>query len=144
MPAPSRLLFVNLPVADLKAAQAFFRSLGFTFDPKFTNDEAACMVLSDQAYIMLLERGRFADFARRPIADGQTEALLAISAESREAVDALTDEALGAGGTPAGDPMDYGFMYQRSFFDLDGHHWEVMWMSAEAIEAGPQDMAQTA
>jgi predicted lactoylglutathione lyase len=142
----SRLLFVNLPVADLAASKAFFAKLGFEFDPKFTDDAAACMVISDQAWVMLLGRERFTDFTVKPVADAHTttEALFCLSADDREAVDAFADAALEAGGTPAKEAMDHGFMYARSFADLDGHHWEVMWMSPDAVEAGPADYAATA
>jgi hypothetical protein len=140
---PSRLLFVNLPVRDLAASIAFFTELGFAFDEKFTNDECGCLVISEQAYVMLLAESRFADFTTKPTADARstTEALLCVSAEDRQGVDALADAALAAGGAPAKEPMDHGFMYGRSFQDLDGHHWEVMWMSSEAVEQGPADMA---
>ncbi len=95
---------------------------------------------------MLLGQSRFADFTQKPIADASqtTEAILAVSADDREAVDAFADAALKAGGSVANDAMDFGFMYGRSFHDLDGHLWEVMWMSQEAVEQGPADMAQTA
>ncbi len=140
---PSRLLFVNLPVRDLAASIAFFTELGFAFDEKFTNDECGCLVISEQAYVMLLAESRFADFTTKPTADARstTEALLCVSAEDRQGVDALAEAALAAGGAPAKEPMDHGFMYGRSFQDLDGHHWEVMWMSSEAVEQGPADMA---
>ncbi len=145
MSSPSRLIFVNLPVRDLPASIGFFRELGFDFDEKFTDDACACMIVSEQAYVMLLDRTRFADFTKKPVADARTstEAILCVSAESREAVDAFADTALAAGGSSANDPQDHGFMYGRSFHDLDGHLWEVMWMSAEAVERGPADMAQT-
>ena len=144
MAAPSRLIFVNLPVADVSESIEFFRGLGFDFDPKFTDQSCACMIVSDQAYVMLLETERFADFTTKPIADAQatTESILCVSAESREAVDALADAALGCGGSVAGEPMDHGFMYGRSFHDPDGHLWEVMWMSQEAVEQGPPEVAQ--
>jgi len=136
----SRLLFLNLPVADLAASREFFDRLGFGFDERFCDDQAACMVVSDHAYVMLLERDRFADFVTKPIADANaaTALTVAISAESREAVDAFADDARGAGATAAKDPQDYGFMYQRSFHDLDGHLWEVMWMDPVAAERGPE------
>ena len=142
----SRLIFINLPVKDLAASQTFFEGLGFTFDEKFTDELCASMVVSEQAYVMLLEEKRFADFTSRPIADAHlsTEAILCVSAESREDVDAFADAALGTGGTVANEPMDHGFMYGRSFHDLDGHLWEVMWMDPAAVEQGPKDFAQTA
>jgi predicted lactoylglutathione lyase len=146
MASQSRLIFVNLPVRDLAASTAFFRALGFAFDEKFTDESAACLVVSEQAYVMLLVEGRFADFTTKPVVDARvsTEAILAVSAESREAVDAFADAALNAGATRANEPMDHGFMYGRSFNDLDGHVWEVIWMSPEAVQQGPADMAQTA
>jgi len=145
MAPQSRLIFVNLSVGDLPASKKFFEALGFAFDAKFTDDSCACMVVSEQAYVMLLARERFADFTAKPIADahGSTEAILCVSAEDRDAVDSFADAALSAGATKANEPMDHGFMYGRSFNDLDGHLWEVMWMSAEAIEQGPADMAAT-
>jgi predicted lactoylglutathione lyase len=146
MAAVPRMMFVNLPTADLAASTAFFGALGFDFDEKFTDESCACMIVSEQAYVMLLVASRFADFTTKQIADARTstEAILCVSAESREAVDRFADAALGAGGTPANDPMDHGFMYGRSFNDLDGHLWEVMWMSTEAVEQGPADMAHSA
>jgi predicted lactoylglutathione lyase len=146
MASQSRLIFVNLPVKDLPASMGFFRALGFDFDPKFTDDSCACMVVSEQTYVMLLVESRFADFTTKPVADARasTEAILAVSAESREAVDAFADAALDAGASRSNEPMDYGFMYGRSFHDLDGHLWEVVWMSPEAVERGPADMAEAA
>lgn len=139
----SRLLFLNLPVADLSASRAFFDALGFSFDERFCDDQAACMVVSDQAYVMLLTRDRFADFVTKPVADAHesTALTVAVSAESREAVDAFADAALTAGAAPAKDPQEYGFMYQRSFQDRDGHLWEVMWMDPVAAEQGPAEYA---
>ena len=137
MSTSSRLFFLNLPVADLQASIAFFTKLGFTFDPKFTDETATCMVISDQAYVMLLTREKFAEFALTPIADARsvTQALLCVSAESREEVDALADTALAAGGAYTEEPTDYGFMYGRSFRDLDGHGGQVMWMDPAAAQA---------
>jgi predicted lactoylglutathione lyase len=139
----SRLIFVNLPVRDLRASRSFFETLGFSFDDRFCDDGAACMVVSEQAWVMLLERARFADFVTKPIADaGETTALtVAVSAESREEVDAFAETALGAGASAAKEPKEYGFMYQRSFHDLDGHLWEVLWMDPVAAEKGPAEFA---
>lgn len=139
----SRLLFLNLPVADLTAGRAFFGALGFEFNEKFCDEGAACMVVSDQAFVMLLQRDRFADFVTRPVADAnEATALTAcISAESREEVDSLAAAATAAGAGPVKDPQDYGFMYQRSFHDLDGHHWEIAWMDPVAAEKGPAEFA---
>ena len=143
MPAQSRLMFLNLPVKDLDATKEFFGRLGFEFDEKFSDDTATCMKVSDQAFVMLLTEEKFAGFAPTPVADATqaTEALVAISADSREDVDELADKALEAGGTHARDATDYGFMYGRSFNDLDGHTWEVMWMDPKAAEQGPAEFA---
>ncbi len=139
----SRLLFLNLPVADPAASREFFSTLGFEFDDKFCDEGALCMVVSEQAYVMLLQRDRFAEFVTKPVADPTAETALtvAISAEDREAVDAFADLALSAGASAAKDPQDYGFMYQRSFHDLDGHLWEVAWMDPVAVEKGPAEFA---
>ena len=136
-----RLVFVNLPVADVAASRAFFSRLGFAFDERFCDAQTACLQLSEAAYVMLLERPRFADFTAKPVGDPTTttSGLLCVSAADREAVDALADTALAVGGTPAKEPMDHGVMYGRSFFDLDGHHWEVMWMSPEAPGSAGQE-----
>jgi predicted lactoylglutathione lyase len=135
----SRLLFLNLPVADLQRSRDFFAALDFSFNEKFSDEGAACMVVSDQAFVMLLQRERFAEFTVKPVADAQEATALtaAVSADSREAVDAFAEAALAAGATAAKDPQDYGFMYGRSFHDLDGHLWEVMWMDPVAVENGP-------
>jgi predicted lactoylglutathione lyase len=137
----SRLLFLNLPVADLGASREFFAALDFEFDERFCDDGAACMVVSEQAYVMLLERDRFGEFVVKPVADADeaTALTVAVSAEDRTAVDAFAEAALAAGATPAKDPQDYGFMYGRSFHDLDGHLWEVMWMDPIAAEQGPAE-----
>lgn len=139
----SRLMFLNLPVNDLAASRDFFSELGFEFNEKFCDDGAACMIVSDQAYVMLLQRDRFAEFVTKPVADPSSAAALtvAISAEDREAVDAFVEAALEAGAGVAKEPQDYGFMYQRSFHDLDGHHWEVAWMDPVAVEQGPAESA---
>jgi predicted lactoylglutathione lyase len=138
-----RLTFLNLPVSDLEASKTFFGKLGFEFDAKFTDQSAACMVISDKSFVMLLQTDRFADFTAKPMADPQatTGALYCVSADDRAGVDTFADAALAAGGTPAKDATDFGFMYGRSFFDLDGHHWEVMWMDPKAVEQGPSDLA---
>lgn len=126
----SRQIFVNLPVADVAASRAFFTALGFTFNDAFSDENAANMIIGDAAFAMLLNHQRYSDFTDKAIADARTtsEAIFAVSAESREAVDAMVNTALENGGTKAKDPQDHGFMYGWSFQDLDGHHWEVMWM----------------
>jgi len=131
----SRKLFVNLAVADLDRSVDFFTKLGFSFDPRFTDESATCMLVGEDAYFMLLVESRFEDFTTKELADPktQTEAILALTADSREEVDQFADKALEAGGTPAKEPMDQGFMYGRSFQDPDGHHWEIFWMDPSAL-----------
>ncbi|MCE9666389.1 VOC family protein [Myxococcus stipitatus] len=130
-----RKLFVNLAVRDLKRSMDFFAALGFTFNPKFTNEQAACMVLSEEGFVMLLTEPYFKTFTQRAVCDTrtQTEGLFALSCSSRAEVDELVKKALAAGGTHAMPPQDHGFMYGWSFYDLDGHHWEVMWMDPAAV-----------
>ena len=134
----ARKLFVNLPVRDLKRSVDFFSKLGFTFDPKFTDDHGTCMIVSDEAFVMLLVANRFADFTKKKICDTSThtEALLSISCESRGEVDELVNKAIAAGGKHAMEPQDHGFMYGWSFYDPDGHHWEVFWMDPGANPGG--------
>jgi uncharacterized protein len=140
---PGRTLFVNLPVADLARSKAFFAKLGFTYDPGLTDETAACMLVGEQAFVMLLSREKFAEFSKLPIADPTTHALAlyCFSVSSREEVDAVSAAALAEGGTEADDAEDHGFMYSRSFFDLDGHGWQVMWMDPAAAEQGPEAFA---
>lgn len=134
-----RMIFVNLAVKDLERAKAFFGKLGFGFDPKFTDQNAACMVLSPQGYVMLLQEKFFRGFTKREPCDTtrQNEAFLAFSCESRAEVDRLVRIAVESGGAPAMPPQDHGFMYGWSFYDPDGHHWELVWMDPKAVEAGP-------
>ncbi len=143
---PSRMIFVNLAVKDLGRAVDFFTELGFSFDARFTDESATCMIVSDQAFVMLLVEDRFRDFTKNELADPatHTEAILAVSAESREEVDEFADKALATGGRPANDPIDMDFMYGRSFHDPDGHLWEVMWMDPVAVERGPAAVAAEA
>ena len=134
-PTTQRKLFVNIPVRDLAASMNFFGKLGFNYNPQFTDDTAACMLVGEDAYFMLLTEPKFKEFVRRPLGDARREtgALFAISANSRAEVDEIVKTALAAGGSPALDPMDHGFMYGWSFYDLDGHHWEVFWMDMSAV-----------
>jgi uncharacterized protein len=135
--ATPRMIFVNLPVKDLDRSVEFFTQLGFSFDPRFTDETATCMIVSDQAFVMLLVEDRFKDFTKKELADAtaQTEAIVALSAESREEVDQLVDRALEAGGSPANEPIEMeDFMYSRSFQDPDGHQWEVVWMDPSAVQ----------
>ena len=139
-PAAPRMIFVNIAVRDLPRSRSFFEQIGFSFDLRFTNDEAACLVLDEgHNYVMLLTREKFGGFTRKEIVDStrSIEAILAISAESRAAVDELVDAALAAGGSPTGETVDYGFMYYRSFLDPDGHTWEVLWMDESAVPPEP-------
>ncbi|WP_427166687.1 VOC family protein [Streptomyces sp. C1-1] len=137
---PGRMLFVNLPVTDLERSKAFFAELGFTFNPAFTDETAACMLVGEHAFVMLLTREKFAQFSKLPMADPTTHtlALYSFSVSSREEVDKVSAAALAAGASEADGAEDYGFMYSRSFFDLDGHGWQVMWMDTTAAEQGPE------
>ena len=132
----TRKMFVNLPVRDLKKSMDFFSTLGFRFEPRFTDDKAACMVVSSEAFVMLLSEPFFKTFTKRQLCDTtqQSEALLALTCDSRAAVDELVDKAVAAGGRHAMDPQDHGFMYGWSFYDPDGHHWEAFWMDPRAVE----------
>jgi hypothetical protein len=134
---PSRKMFVNLAVRDLQRSVDFFTQLGFTFNPQFTDASATCMIVSEDAYVMLLVHDRFADFTKKQIVDSttQTEVLVALSAESRADVEQMVSRALAAGGSPANEPQDHGFMYGHSFQDPDGHIWEVMWIDPAAIQS---------
>jgi predicted lactoylglutathione lyase len=136
-PHRSRKIFVNLPVRDLERSKDFFAELGFSFNPQFTDEKAACMVVSDEAFAMLLAEPFFKTFTKRALCDTtkQTEGLFALSCESRAEVDELVEKAVAAGGQHAMDPTDHGFMYGWSFYDLDGHHWEVLWMDPKAIQS---------
>ena len=133
----SRKMFVNLAVKDLGRSMDFFRGLGFQFDPKFTNDKGACMIISGEAYVMLLSEPFFKTFTNKQICEtaSHTEGLFALSCDSRAEVDELVNMAKAAGGKHAMDPQDHGFMYGWSFYDLDGHHWEVLWMDPKGIQA---------
>lgn len=128
-----QMIFVNLPVRNLEASKTFFAALGYTFNPTFTDDNAACMIISDSIFVMLLVESFFAGFTTRPISDArqQTEVITCLSATSRTAVDALVDTALKAGASEPMPARDYGFMYQRGFQDLDGHLWEIAHMDGQ-------------
>ncbi len=131
----SRMIFLNLPVQDLDRSVEFFTGLGFEFNEQFTDENATCMVVSGQACVMLAVTPFFATFTTKEVAASTvTEAILAVSAESRDEVDALVDRALAQGAAPAKPPSDEGYMYGRSFYDLDGHAWEVIWMDPTAVE----------
>ena len=133
------MIFVNLPVADLAASRRFLESIGATNEPKFSDETAAMMRFSDAINVILLTRDKFASFTPRKVADASaaSEVLIALSAESREAVDATIDAAVAAGGSAdPGPKQDYGVMYGRSVADPDGHIWEFVWMDESAAEQG--------
>ncbi|WP_020405828.1 VOC family protein [Hahella ganghwensis] len=134
----SRMIFINLPVEDLKASMAFYQSLGFENNPQFTDDTAACMVWSESINVMLLTHEKWRTFTSRPIPpSSSSEVMLAISCESREAVDVMNETAAKNGGTADINPMqDFGFMYNRNLADPDGHVWEAMWMNMSAFPSG--------
>lgn len=135
----SRMIFVNLPVSDLQQSRAFVEALGAVNEPKFTDETAACMKLSDSIFVMILTHDKFRQFTPRPIADANagSEVLLCLSSDSRENVDATIERAVAAGGTADPAPkQDYGVMYGRSVADPDGHIWEIMWMDPAAAERG--------
>jgi predicted lactoylglutathione lyase len=122
-------LFVNIPVSDLQRSIRFYEALGFTFNRQLTDASATCMLVAADVYFMLISTERFRKCSKRPLGDLRhtTSARYAISVESREAVTATVSRALECGAGPAADPEDYGYMYVWSFFDLDGHHFEVFW-----------------
>lgn len=134
----ARKIFVNLPIKDMERSRAFFSALGFSFNPQFSNEQGACMVISEDIYAMLLVESFFQTFTKKPIADAKksTEVLVCLSCDSRAEVDALVKKALAAGGTAPNAPQDHGFMYAHGFEDLDGHVWELVWMDPAA--APPQ------
>jgi len=137
-------IFVNLPVTDLTASCRFLESLGATNEPKFSDDTAACMVLSDSIFFMLLTHDKYRQFTPLPIGDATTSstAIIALSVESREEVDRKVEAAVAAGGRADPGPVqDHGFMYGRSIADADGHHFELFWMDAAAAEVGAEGMA---
>jgi len=137
----ARMIFVNLPVTDLVQSRAFLEALGAVNEPRFTDDTAACMTLSDSIHVMLLTHDKFSQFTPRPIADAKagSEVLLCLSSDSRKSVDSTIERAVADGGTADPSPkQDYGVMYGRSVADPDGHIWEVMWMDAAAAERGAE------
>jgi predicted lactoylglutathione lyase len=135
-----QMIFVNLPVKSVDASKAFFEKLGYSSNPQFSDETTACVVISDTIFAMLLEEPKFKSFMApgKELSDAtkSTEVLVTLSAESREKVDQLADAALAAGGSQAKEPLEMGFMYGRSFTDLDGHHWEIFWMDPAAASQG--------
>lgn len=131
-----RKLFVNMPVRDVKRSMEFFSKLGFEFNRQFTDDKAACMVISGEAFVMLLAEPFFKTFTKRELCNTSThtEALFTVSCESRAEVDKLVKIAIDNGAKQAHEPQDHGFMYDWGFYDLDGHGWGVMWMDPSAVQ----------
>jgi predicted lactoylglutathione lyase len=131
-------IFVNLPVKDLKKSMEFFTKLDFTFNSQFTDETAACMVVSEDIYVMLLTQEKFKTFTPKAICDAtkSTEVLVCLSCENREHVNDMVRKAVGGGGTTYNEPQDHGFMYGHGFQDLDGHIWEVIYMEPSAIHQG--------
>lgn len=136
---PAKMIFVNLPVHDLAKATGFYEAIGFTKNPQFSDETAACMVLSETIFVMILTHAKWRSFTDRPIPDmGSSEVSLALTCATKDEVDAMVDAAIKAGGS--GDinpPQDHGFMFQRSFIDPDGHVWEPFWMDPAAAAGGP-------
>jgi predicted lactoylglutathione lyase len=129
-------IFVNLPVKDLGKSINFFSQLGYKFNQQFTDEKAACMVISNDIFAMLLKEDFFRTFSKKEIADTRkaTEVINALSADSKQEVDDLVNRAIKAGGVEYVEAQDMGFMYYRSFQDLDGHLWEVLWMDPSAVQ----------
>ncbi len=128
-------IFLNLSVKDLKKSIDFFTTLGFSFNPQFTDEHATCMIIGENLFAMLVTEQRFKDFTKKEICNAHknTEVLIAIDAESREKVDEMVKTAVDAGGSIYMEPQDHGWMYGHSFADLDGHQWEIMYMDENAI-----------
>ncbi|HEY0887932.1 MAG TPA: VOC family protein [Ramlibacter sp.] len=133
----NRQIYVNLPIHDMERSKAFFAALGFSFNPQFTNEQGACMVIADNIFAMLLVESFFRTFTNKPVADAgkSTEVLVCLSCGSREEVDGLVRKAVAAGGTAPMPPQDHGFMYGHGFTDLDGHMWELVYMDPAAAGA---------
>jgi predicted lactoylglutathione lyase len=133
-------IFVNIATSDIERAKAFYTSLGAGLNPLFTDDNAACIVWSDDIYFMVLTKEYFGTFTDKQWADPKTyaQALISISCDSREAVDKVIEAGVANGGTAPGEPQDYGFMYSRDLFDADGYGIQFMWMDPEAAAKGPE------
>lgn len=133
-------IFVNLPVKDLDRSVRFFTQLGYQFNPEFTNENATCMIISEDIFIMLLVEPFFKSFIKKEIADTTrfTESIICLSANSREEVDEMVNKAIAAGGTAPNEKQDHGYMYGHGYQDLDGHLWEVMWMAPDPANQNQQ------
>ena len=132
----TKQIFVNLPVKDLKKTIEFFTKIGFTFNPKFTDDNATCMIIGENIYAMLLIEKFFKTFIKKEISDAtkNTEVLMALSVESKDVVDQMVQKAIDAGGKEPREPQDDGWMYGRGFEDLDGHLWEIFYMDESKMD----------
>ncbi|MED1780475.1 VOC family protein [Brevibacillus fortis] len=135
MALQSKQIFVNLPVKDLNKSIDFFTAIGYEFNPQFTDQNAACLVIGENIFAMLLVEEFFQTFTKKELTDAtrSTEVIVALSADSKEQVDEIVNKALAAGATPSKDPVDHGFMYSWSFQDLDGHLWEFLYMDQGAV-----------
>lgn len=133
-------IFVNIPTTDLERSKRFFTGLGWTINPNFTDENAACVIVAERIYLMVLTHDYFATFTDKPIVDPSTSAQvqIALSADTREDVDAFLDKVTAAGGTEVREPQDYGFMYSRDFTDPDGNEFGMLWMDPVAAEIGPE------
>ncbi len=134
----NKMIFVNLPVRDLEKAKVFYQALGAVINPQFSDDSGACMVWSESIFVMLLSHAKWALFTKKPIADAHaaSEVMLALSSESRDAVNVMANAAAKAGGkADINPPQDMGFMFGRSFEDPDGHIWEAFWMDPKGMPA---------
>ncbi|WP_175639044.1 VOC family protein [Metabacillus schmidteae] len=134
----SKNIFINLPVKDVKKATNFFCSLGFEFNAQFTTDDTASMIINDNIFALIMTENRFKEFSKKEIVDTSTsaEAILCLSADSRDQVDELVNKAIASGGKILNDPQDHGFMYGWGFQDLDGHIWEVVYIDESAMNQG--------
>ena len=129
-------IFVNLPVKDLSRTVEFFKELGFEFNPQFTDENATCMIINDNIFVMLLVEKFFKTFTKKEICDTtkDTEVIIALSTESREKVDEMMQHVFEAGGKESREPQDHGWMYGRSFQDINGHLWEIIYMDEKALK----------
>ena len=133
----NRKIFVNLQVSDLEKSKKFFEEIGFFINQQFTDETAASVVISDEIYAMLLTEEKFKQFTRKEIVDSHksTEVILALTAESKDGVNELIEKVIQAGGKIYRETEDYGFMYSKSFEDLDGHIWEIVWMDPDYVQS---------
>jgi uncharacterized protein len=138
-------IFVNLPVKDLSRTVEFFNRLGFTFNPQFTDENATCMIINDNIFVMLLVEKFFKTFTKNEICDTtkNTEVIIALSTESREKVDEMMQNVFEAGGKESREPQDHGWMYGRSFQDINGHLWEIIYMDEKALKNNHQGQTKS-